>query len=170
MQFRRYFPRTKPFLIASKPDVISSRFRSRFRSSGNSLLRNTLHRNVTARCLNRAVCNTQQSYSPPRRGKILDRELANPTSTDPPHRETSFSLSLAALPAALPAVLAHRRGRSRRRSGSGERAGVRGNGATFVSMAERFPGIVKLDESPGRAGGFPRRMTGRGANRPRSVV
>ena len=40
----------------------------------------------------------------------------------------------------------------------GERAGVRGNGATFVSMAEMFPGTVKLEESPGRAGGFPRQM------------
>ena len=40
----------------------------------------------------------------------------------------------------------------------GERAGVRGNGATFVSMVEMFPGTVKLEESPGRAGGFPGQM------------
>ena len=41
----------------------------------------------------------------------------------------------------------------------GERAGVRGNGATSVSMAEMFPGTVQLEESPGRAGGFPGQMT-----------
>ena len=32
---------------------------------------------------------------------------------------------------------------------------MRGNGATFVSMAGMFPGTVKLEESPGRAGGVP---------------
>ena len=36
---------------------------------------------------------------------------------------------------------------------SGERAGVRGNGATFVSMAEMFPGTVKLEESPRQSRG-----------------
>ena len=36
---------------------------------------------------------------------------------------------------------------------------MRGNGATFVSMADKFPGTVKLDESPGRAGGLPRRIS-----------
>ena len=47
-----------------------------------------------------------------------------------------------------------------------ERAGVRGNGANFVSMAEMFPGTVKLDESPVRAGGFPGQMI---VNTPRTV-
>ena len=36
----------------------------------------------------------------------------------------------------------------------GERVGVRGNGATFASTPEPFPGTVKLNESPVKAGGF----------------
>ena len=43
---------------------------------------------------------------------------------------------------------------NQRQCSPGERAGVRGNGATFVSMAEMFPGTVKFEESPGRAGGL----------------
>ena len=90
---------------------------------------------------------------PPRRGGILDCESANPTRTDSPHPGTSFSLSSA--------TLAHRMGEGLGVRAMGvERAGVRGNGATFVSMAEMFPGTVKLEASPGRAGGFPGRMSG----------
>ena len=83
--------------------------------------------------------------SPPRRGGNVSRDGANLCVSQLPSRSRGFPLSLAAL--------------ARRRSRSGERAGVRGNRATFVSLAEPFPGTVKLDESPGRAGGFPRRMT-----------
>ena len=72
--------------------------------------------------------------SPPRRGRSVSRDGANLCVSQLPSRSRRFPLS------------------------SGERAGVRGNRATFVSMAEPFPGTVKLDESPGRAGGFPRRM------------
>ena len=42
--------------------------------------------------------------SPPRRGGILDRELANPRRADSPHRGTSFSLSLAAYKNNFPSV------------------------------------------------------------------
>ena len=35
----------------------------------------------------------------------------------------------------------------------------RGNGATFVSMAEMFPGTIELEEAPGVAGGFLGRMS-----------
>ena len=74
---------------------------------------------------------------------MIDCAMANPTRTGLPRRRTCFSLSLAA----LPAVLAHRRGRPRRRSGSG----VRGNGATSASIAEAPPLTVELNESRGRA-------------------
>ena len=72
--------------------------------------------------------------SPPRRGRNMSRDGASLRASDSPIRGRGFPLS------------------------SGERAGVRGNGATFVSMAEMFPGTVKLDRFPGKAGGFPRPM------------
>ena len=81
---------------------------------------------------------------PPRRGRNVSRDGANLCVSQLPSRSRGFPLS------------------------SGERAGVRGNRATFVLMAEPFPGTVKLDESPGSAGGFPRRMKWEVTNTTRS--
>ena len=90
--------------------------------------------------------------SPPRRGRNVSRDGANLCVSELPSRSRGFPLSSA--------TLSHRMGEGLGVRAMGvERAGVRGNRATFVSMAETFPGTVKLGQSPGRAGGFPRRMT-----------
>src|SRR6185436_19076283 len=71
--------------------------------------------------------------------------MVNLTPTDLPPDGTCLSLSLAA----LPAVLAHRRGRSRRRSGPGERAGVRGK-PTFLLQSAYSPLPAREDPPKGR--------------------
>ena len=62
------------------------------------------------------------------RGRSMSCGGASPCASDLPLRSRSFSLS------------------------SGERVGVRGNGATLTSKPEPSPRTVKLDESPGKAG------------------
>ena len=68
--------------------------------------------------------------SPPGRGRSVGCAMENPTRTALPHRGKCFPLSLR------------------------ERAGVRGNGAAFVSMHQFSPGTIRLHETLGGAWGF----------------
>ena len=128
---------------------------------------------IGARHLVGTPCSPSPRPSPPGRGGNVSRDAIDPCPSDLPSPSRKFPLS--------PATLAHRIcllrigwGEGGRRSdvvfgGSGEglgvramgleRAGVRGNAATFVSMAETLPGTVKLDGSPGTAGNFSGRMS-----------
>src|SRR6266567_4246562 len=57
-----------------------------------------------------------------------------------------------------PTIVDYAPGRERFTLSPRERAGVRGSGAAYRPVYRIAPGTVKLGESSGRAGGFPKRF------------
>ena len=119
------FTLNQPFLITAQLDAVSKRFNDRWKHFSAV----TLDSDMLTRCRNRALCNTQQRYSPPRRG---NRSVARPCLHPLPAKRTGASGNPARSANGVVGVCLYIIARAIERSGLGP---IR-NGADYFKLSQ----------------------------------